>query len=231
MRIKILPNPRKKWASESAGKVKDILVKLGHKIVFTNANATVCIGGDGTILFANHVGGIQGKVLGIGSHTSAICKLNRKNWRAHVTRYIENKRTEKRYMIKAAAGHKSFYALNDFVIHTTDYRVLKITVEINDKKHVFEGDGIIIATATGSTAYAYSAGGKKLQCCSNKISIVPIAPYMRLFKPLIRKNSVHIAVSCDRESAFIVDGIFIRYIRPREKVKFSKGRVLAFCRR
>lgn len=228
MKIKLVPNPRKKWANDVACKIKNLLLKRGHGVVYTNADVTICIGGDGSILFTNHMGDLQGAVLGIGTHTSAICQLTKNNWKKHIIKYIEKNGREQRYLLEAQASRKKFSALNDFVVHTKDYRVLKINLNIDGKEHVFEGDGIIIATATGSMAYAYSAGGKKLPSGSKRMSVVPIAPYKRLFKPVILPGTAKISISCDRESAFIVDGIFIRNLRPKEKVRFSQTGNLYF---
>lgn len=228
MRIKIITNPKKKWAQKISSQLRSLLTKAGHEIDDENIDATICIGGDGTVLYANHTGLLDGKILGIGGGKSYICQLGNKGWKNKLLKKLKNNRTENLMTIKARAGSKTLNAINDFVIHTPDYRVVTITLKIDGKTYSFEGDGIIVSTALGSAAYAYSAGGKKLKPASKKLSIVPICPYLREFKPIVLEQDKKITISCDRESALVVDGIFVRHLRKNEKVSISQDRFLKF---
>ena len=72
MKIKIIHNPLKHWTEEVKKELVRHLAAEGHKIVNKGADATVCIGGDGTVLYANYRKKLEGKVLGIGSKRSFI---------------------------------------------------------------------------------------------------------------------------------------------------------------
>lgn len=227
-KIRIIANPRKSWAKEIFSKVRAHLKVAGFRIVVKKADLTICIGGDGTILYANHQAKIEGAVLGIGGDKSVICQLNKHNWEAKLLPLIQAGASEKRHLLQATAGAKTYTAINDFVVHTTDYRVVELDLIINGKKHHFEGDGVIISSATGSYAYAYSAGGKKQKPRSKRIQVVPIAPYKREFKPHLLPSNSAVAISADRKTGFVVDGIFIKNLKQREEVIIKSGGFIRF---
>lgn len=230
MRIKIFANPKKKWANEISGQLAELLCKNGHEIVYTNAEVTICIGGDGTILFANHIGDLQGRMLGIGGDKSMICQLNKDNWKKKISGILKKNKIEKRLTLKATANRTEHNSINDIVVHSKDYRIIEIFVEADGKKHFFEGDGIIVSTPVGSEAYAYSAGGKRLKKNARKFEIVPIAPYKRTFRPIVVDEKTTVKIHCDRESAFIIDGIFIRNLRPKERITITSGNWIEFLK-
>ena len=96
------------------------------------------------------------------------------------------------------------------------------------RKHRFEGDGIIISSALGSAAYAFSAGGEKLAPTERKLSLVPICPYKRAFAPKTFADDAKVSVKVGSDCAFIVDGIYVRKLRKGEVVEAEEGDDLAF---
>ncbi len=76
-------------------------------------------------------------------------------------------------------GHSpgSFYAVNDIVVKTSGSSVGYFTIEVNGTHlTTISGDGIIVATPTGSTAYSMSAGGPIVEPGSSMIVLTPICP-------------------------------------------------------
>lgn len=226
--VKIISNPQKQWAQETAKEVGEFLLSASFEVVEKNADATICIGGDGTILFANHQGKLEGAVLGIGGDRSVICQLRKDNWKDNLDNILKNGKIERRLMLSATAGEKTYTAINDFVVHSKDYRVIWLDVEISGERHRFEADGVIISTPIGSHAYAYSAGGKKLNFRSRKIEVVPICPYKREFNPMVLPNAASVTISAERDVGFVVDGIFIRDLGKDEKVTVRASGYLEF---
>ena len=233
--VKIISNPFKQWAQDSAKEANAILENAGFRIVGSMADATVCFGGDGTILYANHEGKIDGAVLGVGGERSVICQLRKDNWKEDIVDLLKKGRTERKLMLEAICGDKKYTAINDFVVHSKDYRVIWIDVEIKSalgsELARFEADGLIVSTATGSHAYAYSAGGKKLNMKSKKIEIVPICPYKREFSAKVLPQGAVVTINADREAGFVVDGIFIKDLAPNEKVTVQFSKFIRFFRR
>ncbi len=87
---------------------------------------------------------------------------------------------------------------------------------------------MIISTALGSAAYAFSAGGDKLAPTERKLSLVPICPYKRAFSPKVLGEDSRITVTVGNDCAFIIDGIFVRRLRKGEAVEIKQGPALAF---
>ena len=79
------------------------------------------------------------------------------------------------------------WALNDIVVdHGYSARLLKAEVHVsNHYLNTFEGDGVIISTPTGSTAYSLSAGGPIIHPSMDSITITPICPHSLSARPIV----------------------------------------------
>lgn len=105
----------------------------------------------------------------------------------------------------------SFHALNDIVISKGPFsRIIQLETYINN--HLLEtypGDGVIIATPTGSTGYSLSAGGPLVNPGLNLLIITPICPHMLHHRSVIiaENETVHIkAYTQQAEVILTVDG-------------------------
>ncbi|MFA5349600.1 MAG: hypothetical protein WC309_04550 [Candidatus Paceibacterota bacterium] len=228
MKIKILINIRKDWAKKLSREVAKYLILKGVSIVKKNADITLCIGGDGTIFYFNHKKQIEGSILAIGTKSSHLCQLKDTDWKEKIPYYLSGKKQETRITLSAKTGRKTYSAINDVVLHTADYRVISVYAKINNLEKNFEGDGIIISTPTGSTAYAYSAGGIIIDEKTEAIEVVPVCPYKRAMSPLIIHDSSKISFFSDRTADLTIDGIFIKKLKPKEKIDIEKGEKISF---
>lgn len=117
---------------------------------------------------------------------------------------------------------KNYLAINELVLGKCDGRAIYIDVSIEDKMvSSIVGDGVVIATPTGSTAYALSAGGPVLAPTIDAISFVPIAPHSLTFRPLVipKGDSIRLTLSKKSFKAMItIDGYDI--------CKFDKNDIL-----
>jgi NAD+ kinase len=109
---------------------------------------------------------------------------------------------EQRFLLQARIGSQApVLALNDVVFHKWNIaRTIEFETWVNGKLVDAQGsDGLIIATPTGSTAYALSGGGPLLAPSLNAISLVPICPHTLSNRPVVVHGSCEIAVSvCGR---------------------------------
>lgn len=219
-KIKILTNPKKAWAKELSHTVRKFLISKGYKIVKKGADVSICIGGDGTILFAHHKNRLEGKILGIGSKTSYLCQIRNYNWKEKLIPILEADDTFAPLSLVCSTSNSKpslYTAINDFVIHSIDYRVVEISLLVKSpasqtKEFSFRGDGLIVSTPIGSNAYAYSAGGEKVDPKSQSIQIVPICPFKRQIGPMIFDSNVVLEISAKKRCALIKDGIFAKFI-------------------
>lgn len=119
-------------------------------------------------------------------------------------------------------------ALNDVVISRNTGKSLEFSVEINKKfAYKCRGDGVIISTPTGSTAYAMSAGGSIIDPSSEVFELIPMFPQTLSCRPLIVSDEAAIKITLDHGSADIFyDGILLHGdMRPNDSVcikKFTK---------
>jgi NAD+ kinase len=101
--------------------------------------------------------------------------------------------------------------LNDVVINKGAIaRVVKLLLKIDGATVTeMKGDGIIIATPTGSTAYSISAGGPIVSPEVNGIIITPICPHSLTFRPLVVRDNTVVTVQLltpNMDSYVTIDG-------------------------
>jgi NAD+ kinase len=102
-------------------------------------------------------------------------------------------------------------ALNDIVISRNTGKSLEFAVDINGKfAYKCRGDGVIISTPTGSTAYAMSAGGSIIDPASEVFEIIPMFPQTLSCRPLIISDESNIKITLTHGSADVFyDGILL----------------------
>ena len=110
-----------------------------------------------------------------------------------------------------APESKSFHAINDAVIHKSGFaRLISYRVLADDDVvGQYSADGIILATATGSTAYSLSAGGPIVSPTMEGIVATPISPHTLAVRPVVFPGNTRISVellSGDHDLQLTVDG-------------------------
>mmetsp|Transcript_9411 Transcript_9411/g.11285 ORF Transcript_9411/g.11285 Transcript_9411/m.11285 type:complete len:629 (+) Transcript_9411:228-2114(+) len=133
-----------------------------------------------------------------------------------------------------------FTCLNEAVIDRGPHQsMVQLNMYSGEKKDlitVVQGDGIIIATPTGSTAYSLAAGGGILHPAIPGMIVTPIAPHTLSFRPIIVSDSTFLMFEVSetaRNSAFIAfDGQNQTELRKGDKVRIlvSEFPVAAFCK-
>jgi NAD+ kinase len=144
----------------------------------------ISLGGDGTILrMARLVSGMSTPILGINlGKLGFLAEVSLDELDECLTEIIHADYTvEDRMMLQARIGKSKthVHALNDVVLHQTgSSRMISVKTFVNGEfLSKFIGDGIIIATPTGSTAYALSNGGPIVTPTNQLILISPICPH------------------------------------------------------
>jgi len=223
----LIYNPTKPHAKALAGEVRRFLTTHGARVVREekSADALITVSGDGTLLY--HKSRYNLPIFAIGNENSAICQAKADNWKRMLSRILQRGfTTERRGMLSCEAGGKVVEdALNEVVIRSRDHRVIDILLGVNGKKFKFLADGVLFSTPTGSTAYCYSCGGRKLPVHARKYEAVAIAPYRRAFRPMVLKDSAICAASTQSRAADLVfDGQFIHRMSPGSRIRVFKSR-------
>jgi len=118
-----------------------------------------------------------------------------------IVRLPDNWITDERTMITGEVNNSGMLstAVNEFLITTPTRRnPLTYTISINGNEVATQsGDGVIISTATGSTAYAMSAGGAIMSPNSTSMQIVPLAAHTLTSRPLIVNGDDTVTIDVD----------------------------------
>ena len=191
------------------------------------------MGGDGTLLGGARAAAVHGvPVIGIDfGGLGFLSEIKYKQARSALVSIFQGDfRMEERCMLRASiirdgAEQKPLLAVNDFVIAKHSGRMLRLKLFINDKYfHEFPGDGLILSTATGSTAYALSAGGPILSPDLDVISITPICPHTLFARAIVtsRQDTLRIELPPERDDLLIiVDGQEELVLKPQDAVAVS----------
>jgi NAD+ kinase len=123
-------------------------------------------------------------------------------------------------------GH-SFHGLNDAVVSRGEVaRVVHLKVWVDGEPlTTVKGDGVILATATGSTGYALSAGGPILYPQAREIVLQPLAPHLSWRTPLVLTPEavVEIEVVTDHSAVLSLDGQVNRSLAEGDRVRACRS--------
>ncbi len=188
--------------------------------VFNNSDIIICIGGDGTFLqVAREVYDKGIPLLGINlGNLGFLTEIDKNDIDAAVEKILSNKfDVEERMMLEVTVTSRknriiNDIALNDVVISRASLsRILHLKTYINDSYiDSFPGDGLIVSSPTGSTAYSLSAGGPIVEPDTELIIVTPICPHILYSRSYITTANRIVKVTLDEsyshEAMITVDG-------------------------
>jgi len=166
------------------------LVSLKYKDFVSKIDLIIVFGGDGTLLRAarNYLEH-NIPILGINMGTVGfLTDIKIEDFESVIKDVLAgNCEIEERNLVCASFGNNSVYGLNEIVIHSGAYtQLMRYRLSVNEKI-VYEqrSDGLIIATPTGSTAYALSAGGPIIHPGLDVWTILPMLPQSMSSRPFV----------------------------------------------
>ena len=176
----------------------------------------ICLGGDGTILRAARIASPRAiPILGVNlGRLGFMTELSAEDAMSRVPAFVEGEGwVEERTMLQAEVISRNatpFHALNDVVVGRGGRcRVIRVTVTVDEEPlTTYKSDGVIVATATGSTGYSLAAGGPVLHPQAEEILIEPIAAHLSLSTALVLPSEakVELAVSTTHQATLSIDG-------------------------
>ena len=180
-RVALLASPTER-AQEAAAS----LASCADWAPIEKAEAVAVLGGDGFMLEAMHRMIDSGRMVPIyGLNLGTVGFLmNRyqKNCRV-LERMAKARRIAvsplKMEAITQSGAIESFYAINEVSLLRETRQTAKIEISVNERVRISElaGDGVLLATPVGSTAYNYSASGPILPLDSQMLALTPISPF------------------------------------------------------
>ena len=208
---------------------KELLTALRERaveVVDSGADLVVSLGGDGTVLRAARVAHeADAPLLAVNLGTLGyLTEVDAADAAASLERifagdYVVEDRMMLDCTVEAADGEQRFVGLNEVLVErSARYRLVRLEVLIGGERlATFNADGVIVATPTGSTAYALSAGGPIVSPRTECLLVVPVSPHMIFSRAVVLSphDDVEIRVGADRvddgtgppqEASVVLDG-------------------------
>ncbi|MEM2796376.1 MAG: NAD(+)/NADH kinase [Candidatus Hadarchaeales archaeon] len=227
MKIGIVINPLIEEAVRLAKKLKE-KIPAPHELLFdertaraldekasdiSEAEVVITLGGDGTVLRA-HALAQDAHILAINMGDRGFLAEVKKDEAERAVELLLEKKLEvvERTRLKVEFGEKIPEALNDVVIFSAvPGKTVTLKVSVDGKKiFSFRGDGVIVSTPTGSTAYTRAAGGPIIFPGVECIVVTAICPSSKPIPPIVlpAKSRVDVEVCLPgQEGLLIVDGL------------------------
>ena len=231
-RIAIAAHPKLPEASELGeqiarylqGRKRSVLTgplpsaKLRQAVERGDCDLLIALGGDGTMLRAGHLAGPAGvPILGINlGRFGFLTEVQRDHWQSTLEQVLQGHYwLEERMMLRAehlreGKGRGSWEVVNEAVVGRGGIvRPVRLTAEVDDHYlTTYVADALILASPTGSTAYALAAGGPILPPELRNILIVPVAPHLSVDRAIVLHEGswVRVTVRSDHQASLTVDG-------------------------
>ena len=178
------------YIEETSEYKNNSLASLKYNDFVSKIDLIIVFGGDGTLLRAarNYLEH-NIPILGINMGTVGfLTDIKIEDFESVIKDVLAgNCEIEERNLVCASFGNNSVYGLNEIVIHSGAYtQLMRYRLSVNEKI-VYEqrSDGLIIATPTGSTAYALSAGGPIIHPGLDVWTILPMLPQSMSSRPFV----------------------------------------------
>jgi len=198
-RILIVANPFRPETLEAAEVARAALAERGIESCTEKGDghidAAIVFGGDGTILrAAREVHGTGAPLLGVNmGHVGFLAQLEREHVSQAVDRLaagdfdVDERRTVEVVVRQPDGTVVNGWALNEAAIERSELlRTLDVAVGVDGRPlSSFGCDGIVISTATGSTAHAFSGGGPVMWPDVEALLMVPLAAHALFARPLV----------------------------------------------
>ena len=212
--------------------------KINENEIPKTVDLLIAVGGDGTILHAANLShDFDLPILGINrGQLGFLADLKPDEMQINIRKILDGDYTEeKRMMLKAeimkANGElQEDRALNDIVLQRSETgRMLNFTTSVSNQYiNNHAGDGIIIATPTGSTAYSMSCGGPIIDPCLDCYVMVPICPHTLSDRPLVlpQEKSIELELQQNNKNKaeITIDGRSICEFSENDKLVINKSK-------
>jgi NAD+ kinase len=194
----------------------------------------VVLGGDGTMLRAAEIfRGKQVPILGINlGHVGFLAEIERPSLSEIVdaivsgTFSIEERMSLNYQLLRDGKVIQSGWALNEVLVERNDHQMIDLFVQIDHRPlSRWWCDAVICATPTGSTAYAYSAGGPVVWPEVDALVLLPLAAHALFSKPMVVSPKSEIAIDLESDSADLnADGIRRTKLQKNDRIVLTSDK-------
>lgn len=209
------------------------------RAIADDTQCAIVLGGDGTIIQISSVFAKKSlPIIGVNlGNLGYLAEVDKEMITPALDRLIENKFFyENRMMLSGTVvmnGCESaaVYAFNDIVVKSHGNKVGYFDLDVNERRLTsFSGDGIIVATPTGSTAYSMSAGGAVVEPSSELILITPVSPLRGVLRSVVLSAEDTVVIKVPKPSERRANNLTVYFdggasfdICPGDEVRIKKA--------
>jgi NAD+ kinase len=242
-------NPSRAEAVTAAKEISQILLKEGFTLstpsevnvlgisqigadAIADAEVVVVLGGDGTILRGAEIARRQNiPILGINlGHVGFLAEVEKPTLVEIAASIVakgfvtENRMVLKYSVLRSGAVVSTGWALNEVTVERDGTTMVELFVQIDDRPLSRWGcDGLICSTPTGSTAYAFSAGGPVLWPEIDALVLLPISAHALFARPMVVSPTSEIVVEIESSDALLSGDSLRKFaLKAGDQVQISK---------
>ena len=244
MKIGVLGNMNKIKTVRTIDEIIAFLQDLGYETArfssykeIDGVDVVLVLGGDGAILHSAVIAAQKNiKIIGINYGTLGFLTEYEKNEREMVKDLLSALeknvcRIVKRSILELTINDRTYYALNEVAIQR-DYgllsarstQILQLQIEAKEGTDTITGDGVLICTPTGSTAYSLSAGGAILTPEVPVFMMTPICAFSMRTRPIVFADTDEFTIRSGKgNSIVLVDGGVVAALPENAEVHIKKA--------
>ena len=244
MKVGVLGNATKVKSERTIENIVQFIRDLGYETTrffvpqaVDDVDVVVVLGGDGAILHASLHAARKGiKIIGINYGNLGFLTEYEKDEYERIRDLLAQLaqgtcRILKRSLLQCEIAGKVFFALNEIALQR-DYglserkptQILKLETETDAGKSVVSGDGLLVCTPTGSTAYSLSAGGAILTPDVPVFMMTPICAFSMRSRPIVFSDDKVLTVKIVRGQAILLaDGLALAGLPETLELKIRKA--------
>lgn len=214
-----------------------VTVVFQSPLEIEGVDVVIVLGGDGALLHtALPCARLGVKVIGVNYGNLGFLTEYEKDEKeeiVHLLRALEKDecRIVKRSVLQIEVGDKTFFALNEVSLQR-DYgmsgvkstQILRVSIESGEGIDEVAGDGVLVCTPTGSTAYSLSAGGAILTPEAPVVMVTPVCAFSMRTRPTVYSDTETFTLTVERgKGILLADGFTLARIGEGAKVCVKKA--------
>lgn len=244
MKIGVLGNKNKVKDEKTVLEILGFLQESGYETVrfhtpadISNVDVLVVLGGDGAILHSAVIAARKNiKIIGINYGNLGFLTEYEKDERERIKELLSQLekgdcRILKRSLLQVEVLGQTFYALNEIALQRDNglhakknSQILRLQVDTKEGTDVIAGDGLLVCTPTGSTAYSLSAGGAIITPEVPVFMMTPICAFSMRTRPIVFADSEELTLRIERgKSIVLCDGVAIAQFPENTEIRIKKA--------
>ncbi len=191
----------------------------------SSSTLVVSLGGDGTFLHAARLAHAHGSVvLGVNlGRVGFLLSVAPDDLLSNIFSVLDGTASiEGRVVLEVSTdGLTAQYAVNEVVLERDQPgHMVRVTASVNgDQLMTYSADGVMVATATGSTGYSFSSGGPVLATDVEALVLTPVAPHFTINRSVVVSADSTIQLEVlDRSGVVVADGNQLFTLSPGERI-------------